>query len=109
MLRQDCDQDVPFEAYTFAEDLRTLQAAIKWPTKHLQVQLLAGECLTNWRSLYILGYPRPTRGVACRVKRLCEPDPRAHLQQIFIQSSARKCKFDFHINPPLFSFSPHVG
>ena len=53
VLREKC-HDVPFEAYTFAEDLRTFQAAIKWFNKHLQAQLLPGECLTNSRSLYIL-------------------------------------------------------
>ena len=40
-----------------AEDLQTFQAAIKWFSKHLQVQLL--QCLTNCRSLCILGYSRP--------------------------------------------------
>ena len=45
---------------------------------------LPGTYVTNYRSLYILGYSRPTRGVAYRVKHLCVPAPRAHLQQIFL-------------------------
>ena len=67
----------------------------------MHVALLPGECVVNCRSLYVLGYSRPTKGVSYRVKHMCEPDPRAHLQDLFVQRSARKWRFDFHIAPPL--------
>ena len=101
MMRDSCTCDVPLEAFTFAEDLRTFQAAVKWFRKSMHVALLPGECVVNCRSLCVLGYSRPTKGVSYRVKRMCEPDPRAHLQDLFMQRSARKWRFDFHIAPPL--------
>ena len=55
----NCEHDVPFEAYTVAGDLRTVQEAMKWFSKHVQAQLLPGECLTNCRSLRILACRHP--------------------------------------------------
>ena len=74
---------------------------VKWFRKSMHVALLPMECVVNCRSLYVLGYSRPTKGVSYRAKHMCEPDPRAHLQDLFMQRSARKWRFDFHIAPPL--------
>ena len=78
-MRESCPCDLPLEAFTFAEDLRAFQAALKWFRKYMHVDLLPGEFVVNCRSLYVLGYSRPTKGVSYRVKHVCEPDPRAHL------------------------------
>ena len=66
----------------------------------MHVDLLAGEYVVNYRSLYVLGYSRPTKGVSYRMKHTCEPDPRAHLQDLFMRRLARKWRFDFHVVPP---------
>ena len=49
---------------TFAEDLRTFQAALKWSRKYMHVDLLPRELVVSCRSLYVLGYSRPTKGVS---------------------------------------------
>ena len=99
-MRDRCTQDLPLQAFTFPEDLRTFQAALKWFRKRAKVDLLPGDFVVNCRSLYVLGYSRPTKGISYRVRHVCEPDPRAHLQDLLMQRSARKWRFDFHINPP---------
>ena len=99
-MRDRCTHDLPLQAFTFAEDLRTFQAALKWFRKRAKVDLLPGDFVVNCRSLYVLGYSRPTKGISYRIRHVCEPDPRAHLQDLFMQRSARKWRFDFHINPP---------
>ena len=89
-MRDRCTQDLPLEAFTFAEDLRTFQAALKWFRKRAKVDLLPGDFVVNCRSLYVLGYSRPTKSIFYRIRHVCEPDPRAHLQDLFMQRSARK-------------------
>ena len=99
-MRESCPCSLPPEAFTFAEDLRTFQAALKWFRKHIHIALLPGDCIVNCRSLYVLGYSRPTKGISYRLKHTCEPDPRAHLQELFSRRSARQWSFEFHITPP---------
>ena len=39
-MRDGCTQDLLLEAFTFAEDLRTFQAALKWFRKRVKVDLI---------------------------------------------------------------------
>ena len=80
-----CTCDVPLEAYDFAEGLRTCQAALTWFRKG-GVALLPCGVVLNARSLYIIGYSRPTKGVSHRVilKHCCPVDPRVALQELFM-------------------------
>ena len=96
-MREQCGPDVQLEGYDFAEDLRTFQAALTWFRKR-GASLMPGEVLVNARSLYVIGYSRPTKGVSFRVKHCCSPDPRATLQDIFTQRSACHWRFDFHVS-----------
>ena len=97
-MRAHCACDVPLEAYDFAEDLRTFQAASTWFRKR-GVALLPGDVILNIRPLYIIGYSRPTKGVSHRVKHSCPVDPRVTLQEIFMQRPASHWRFDFHVKP----------
>ena len=98
-MRELCPCSLLLEAFTSAEDLRTFQATLKWFRKHIHVALFPGDCVVKCRSLYVLGYS-PTKGVSYRLKHTCEPDPRAHLRDLFMQRPARLWSFDFHITPP---------
>ena len=87
-MRNSCPCDLPLEAFAFAEVLRTFQGALKWFRKYMRVDLLPGEFVANCRSLYVLGCSCPTKGVSYQVKHACEPDPRAHLQDLCMRRSA---------------------
>ena len=75
-----CVFDVPLAAYDFAEDLRTFLAALTWFRKRA-VALLPGDVVLNARSLYIIGYSRPTKVVLHRAKHSCPVDPRVTLRR----------------------------
>ena len=97
-MHEDCAGDLPLEEYDFLEDLKTFQVALNWFRKR-GVTLLPGDVVLNARSLYIIRYSRPTKGVSHRIKHCCSVDPRVTLQTVFMQRPASHGRFDFHVDP----------